>query len=387
MDKKLGYYICDGKEFASKIHACLYAESVKKPLQWIFNNREFENNDWKTEPIETLDQLYDARARELREKYDYLILSYSGGADSHNILMSFIRQNLLIDEIVVNTMDQGNSKYTIVDKNVIDPKHAASEHYLQTIPRLKEVENLIPRTKINILDLTQNLFDSFTNVGDASWILNKREGLNPLGATRFNYIHFNEIRKKFDKQKKIALVLGIEKPRTFIHSNGKFYMRFTDRATNLVTVAEHIQDYTNSSVEYFYWSPDACRLLTKQAHIIKRWLEAFPEKQHLWIGKSLTAEKYRLVHERLLRNILYTTWNDAWYQADKATSDWYSEFDHWFIDGHKGSTAHNIWLEGIRYLENRAASFVKIDAAGVKDGLTVYSHNFEIGEMRGLCTN
>jgi hypothetical protein len=385
MDKKLGYYLCDGKEFTSKIQACLYAEANNKALHWIFNNEAFKNNNWSVEPTETLDQLYDLRARDLREKYDYLILSYSGGADSHNILMSFIRQNLLIDEIVVNTMHEGNGQFTVVNKNIVDPKHAASEHYLQTLPRLKEVENLIPKTKISILDLTQNLFDSFTHVGDASWIMNKREGLNPLGSTRFNYIHFAEIRKKFDKNKKIALVLGIEKPRTFIHSNGKFYIRFTDRATNLVTVAEHIHDYTNSSVEYFYWSPDACRLLTKQAHVIKNWLEAFPQHQSLWQGKTLTAEKYRLVHERLLRTILYSTWDNNWFQSDKATSDWYSEFDHWFIDGHRGTLAHNIWLEGIKYVENHASSFVKIDAAGIKDGLTVYTHNYEIGQLKNLC--
>ena len=385
MDKNLGYYLCDSKEFTSKIQACLHAEKVNKPLTWIFNNHIFEKNDWKTEPIESLDSLYNQRARELREKYDYLILSYSGGADSLNILMSFIRQNLLIDEIIVNTMDKGNNKYTIINQNIRNPKHAASEHYLQTLPRLKEVENMIPRTKITIVDLTDNLFDSFTKAGDASWILDKREGLNPLGATRFNYIHFSEIRKKFDKDKKIALVLGIEKPRTFIHSNGNFYMRFTDRATNLVTVAEHIQNYTNSSVEYFYWSPDSCRLLTKQAHIIKRWLEAFPNNQHMWIGKTLTAKKYRLVHERLLRNILYTTWDDNWYQADKATKDWYSEFDAWFIDGHAGTNAHTIWLNGVKYLEENAKSFVKAGDDGIKDGLSVYSHNYEIGPMRNIC--
>ena len=126
-------------------------------------------------------------------------------------------------------------------------------------------------------------------------------------------------------------------------------------------------------------------MLTKQAHIIKRWLEAFPDKQHLWIGKTLTAEKYRLVHERLLRNILYTTWDDNWYQADKATKDWYSEFDAWFIDGHVGTNAHKIWLDGVRYLEENAKSFVKAGDDGIKDGLIVYSHNYEIGPMRNIC--
>lgn len=383
MDEKLGYYICNNKKFESKIQACLYAELKKLPVQWIFNNHIFDNFNWKIEPSLTLDQLYDLRAKELREKYDYIILSYSGGADSHNILMSFIRQNLFIDEIIVNTLDQGNKNFTIIDKNILDPKHAASEHYLQTIPRLKDAEKFIPKTKITILDLTKNLFESFTKVDDGSWIFNRREGVNPLGATRFNYIHFNEVRKNFDKGKKIGLLLGIEKPRTFIHKD-KFYIRFTDRAANLVTVAEHIEEYTNSNVEYFYWSPDSCSLLSKQAHTIKKWLENFPQYQPLWASNNFTTERFRLVHERILRTIIYSTWNDDWFQADKATKDWYSEFDSWFIEGYKNTKAHQIWLEGIKYLEKNASSFIITNRDGQKDGLRTYHYNYEIGDMKIL---
>jgi hypothetical protein len=381
IDKNLGFYLCDGKEFGSKIQACLHSVKVGKPVKWIFLNSFFDAVDWSKEPQETLDQLYDQRAREIREKYDYVILSYSGGADSHNILMSFIRQQLLIDEIIVNTMTKGNSRFTVVDTRIKDPAHAASEHELQTIPRLKEVENLIPRTKITILDLSDHLFSSLTSAGDASWVLDKREGLNPLGATRFNYIHFNDVRKNFDRNHKIALVLGIEKPRTYIGGDGNFYIRFTDRATNLVTVAEYYQEYTNSKVEYFYWSKDSTQILAKQGHVIKRWLTAFPQYQTLWQGATLTPERFRIVHERLLRSLLYTTWNDLWYQSDKATKDWYSEFDDWFIKGHEGNTAHQVWLEGLSYVQNNLSPYIKTDAAGKADGLISYSHDYCLGKF------
>jgi len=381
IDKNLGFYLCDGKEFGSKIQACLHSVNVGKPVKWIFLNSFFDLVDWTKEPQETLDQLYDRRAREIREKYDYVILSYSGGADSHNILMSFIRQQLLIDEIIVNTMTKGNSRFTVVDTRIKDPAHAASEHNLQTIPRLKEVENLIPKTKITILDLSDHLFSSLTSAGDASWVLDKREGLNPLGATRFNYIHFNDVRKNFDRNHKIALVLGIEKPRTYIGSDGNFYIRFTDRATNLVTVAEYYQEYTNSKVEYFYWSKDSTQILAKQGHVIKKWLMAFPQYQTLWQGATLTPERFRIVHERLLRSLLYTTWNDSWYQSDKATKDWYSEFDDWFIKGHEGNTAHHVWLEGLSYVQNNLSPYIKLDAAGKADGLISYSHDYCLGKF------
>jgi len=381
INPKLGYYTCNGQTFDSKIQAYLYGAQVKQKVEWNFNNDLFNKHDWTIEPEETLDQLYNARARQLREQYDYIILSYSGGADSHNILMSFIRQGLHIDEIVVNTMEKANSKFTVVNPTILNPEHAAAEHRLNTVPRLKEVEHLIPRTKINILDLSDNLFQSLEVAGNASWVLDKREGLNPLGATRFNYIHFSEVRKRFDREKTIALILGIEKPRTMIIGN-KFYTRFSDRSANIVTVAEHIKEYDNSTVEFFYWSPECLPLLTKQAHVIKRWLEADPAKQKLWTLDSVNR-LYRTVHERILRSLLYTTWDNNYWQADKATKDWYSEFDTWFIEGYKGTKANDIWWEGINYVKNNLPTFMlNYNKDRQADGLLILGHSYYIGDMK-----
>lgn len=381
INPKLGFYTCNGQTFDSKIQAYLYGAQVKQRVEWNFNNDLFNKHDWTIEPEETLDQLYNARARQLREQYDYIILSYSGGADSHNILMSFIRQGLHIDEIVVNTMEKANSKFTVINPTVLNPEHAAAEHRLNTIPRLKEVEHLIPRTKINILDLSDNLFQSLETAGNASWVLDKREGLNPLGATRFNYIHFSEVRKRFDREKTIALILGIEKPRTMIIGN-KFYTRFSDRSANIVTVAEHIKEYDNSTVEFFYWSPECLPLLTKQAHVIKRWLETDPAKQKLWTLDSVNR-LYRTVHERILRTLLYTTWDNNFWQADKATKDWYSEFDTWFIEGYKGTKANDIWWEGINYVKNNLPTFMlNYNKDRQPDGLLILGHSYFIGNMK-----
>lgn len=382
IDKKLGYYICNGKEFDSKIMACLYSVDVKKPLEWDFNNKVFESYNWAIEPSETLDELYNLRARELRQKYDYIIISYSGGSDSHNALMSFIRQGLHVDEIVVNTMMKGAEKFTELDPNNKTNKNAAAEYVLQTLPRLREIQNLIPKTKISVIDFTDHLFNSLEKVGDASWILNKREQANIAGATRFNYIHFNEIRKKFDKDKKIALIVGLEKPRTFVKDN-HFCLAFNDRAANIITVAEHIKEYPNSTVEFFYWSPDAVKIIAKQVHIIKRWLEAFPENRRYWDLDLITdtyPKTFRLIHERILRTLIYTTWDNNWYQADKAVKDWYSEFDAWFYEGYKDTRSFHVWKEGLKYIEENAGSYVRFEN-GVADGLTTMVHTYIVGKM------
>jgi hypothetical protein len=380
INKKLGYYRCGTFEFDSKIQACIYATRISQPVTWHFNEDIFEKYNWGAEPVESLDLLYDLRTKELRETYDYIMISYSGGADSHNIVESFLRQGLHIDELVINTMEKANKKFTDINRNNINPENAAAEHHLQTMPRLKEIQQRSPKTKITILDMTDYLLNSWLAVGDASWVMDKREGLNPLNVTRFNYIHFSDVRKQFDKDKKIALILGVEKPRTFIHTNGKFYIRFTDRATNIITIAEHIKEYPNAVVEYFYWSPDSIRILCKQAHVIKKWLEANPEKQKLWFHKNMTAETYRLIHERALRPLIYSNWDNTWYQADKATKDWYSEFDSWFINGYAGTKQHNVWKEGIDYVKQNAKNFLNTEH-GYPDGLQIFAYNFPIGKM------
>jgi hypothetical protein len=385
INKSLGFYKVDGLEFDSKILACIHATKFNKKVEWCFNNDIFDRYPWHIEPAESLDQLYDRRSKELREKYDYIIISYSGGADSHNVVESFLRQGLHIDELLINTMSEGNGNFmTISENNKSSHNAAASEHVLQTIPRLKEIQNRSPRTKITIVDLTKFLFSFFDQHGDASWVETKREGLNPLNVTRYNYLYFSEVRKKFDKDKKIAIVVGVEKPRTFIHSkDNNFYIRFNDRAANIASVNDFVKEYPNSKVEYFYWSPDSVALICKQAHVIKRWLEINAQYRDLWVGKTLSKEVFRLVHERVLRTLMYSTWKEEWFQADKSTKDWYSEFDSWFIQGHANTKTHAIWLEGLKYVEQNAANFLNVKN-NQTDGLMMFNHDYKIGPMASI---
>jgi hypothetical protein len=383
INKKLGYYLCDGLEFESKIQACLHSVKYEKPVEWIFNDLEFNKHDWTIEPSEDLDTLYDRRAKELREKYDYLILSYSGGSDSHQILMSFINQNLLLDEIIINTLEKGWKDYTVLNPKNTSSFNSGAEHYLQTLPRLKEVQHLIPRTKITICDLTDDVYNSLLKVGDASWVLEKREALNPIGITRFNYVYFDEVKRRFDKQKKIGMVLGVEKPKSIIYKN-KFWIRFNDRAANMVTIIDHMRDYDNSVLEYFYWSPDSVPIMIKQGHVIKRWLESNPSVQKFWDSSQTDYKTIRFYHERLLRPVVYpTTWNDDWFQVDKAVNDWYSEFDNWFIEGSAGTKAGAIWKEGVSYVRDSLRPYVKNNPdTNIPDGLQMFTKRYLIGDFK-----
>lgn len=377
---RIGFYICDGKNFSSKIQALMHSKATGKPVEWNFNDKVFAFHNWTVEPESSLEELYDLRARQLRQRYDYLILSYSGGADSHNMLMSFIRQGLHVDEILINTMEKASNNFAVLDHGAINPENAPAEYQLQIVPRLKEIVWQIPKTKITVTDLSDFIFSSFEDAGDASWVLSKKERINPVGTTRYNYLYFNEVRKNFDRDKKIALVMGIEKPKVHIDGN-RLYMVFLDRVVNTASVVDHFWEYTNSSIEFFYWSPDCVPMMIKQGHVIKKWLELNPQLQSDWHKDNITPEKSRRFQEKLLKTLLYSNWDNNWFQVDKAINDWDSEFDNWFIRNYRDTKAYRVWEEGVNYIKTELAGFHNIQY-GRPDGLRFFSKRYDLGPIK-----
>tara|TARA_Y200000002_G_scaffold365449_1_gene355395 strand:+ start:31262 stop:32458 length:1197 start_codon:yes stop_codon:yes gene_type:complete len=380
--KQLGYYTCDSKIFTSKIHACIHATQTKKDLQWHFNDEVFDNFPWHIEPHETLDDLYFQRAKQLREKYDYICLAFSGGGDSNNILEAFLRQGLFIDEVVTNVMEDLNHM-TTVNPYEINNWNEGAEYKLQTEGRLKELHKRSPNTKISVIDLSTGLFNLFNSYGDAGWIEKTRERMNPSGFMRHNFLHMAEIRKRFDKDKKICMLLGIEKPRTYIKGN-TFKMCFSDKACNIATVSEFVEDYDNTAIEYFYWSPEGAPIIAKQCHVIKKFIEGNPNYMRYWKPKNIGEiwSNHRKYHERILRPLIYnSTWADNFWQANKSTKDWYSEIDDWFWTNHKDSKEHAIWRAGLDYVKENAKDWMM---PGDVEGLKGFLKAYEIGEMNPI---
>jgi hypothetical protein len=119
------------------------------------------------------------------------------------------------------------------------------------VPRLKEIHNMLPRTKITVLDVSDSILTSLDNK-EENWVLNRREGISVGMVFRYNHFYFSEVRKQFDKNLKICVIIGIDKPRTHIQDN-MFYVRFSDTAVNLSSIVDH-NEYPNAKMEYFYWN-------------------------------------------------------------------------------------------------------------------------------------
>lgn len=371
MNKKLGYYLCDGQEFESKIQCYLHAsKNNNNNIQWLFNNDVFNRYNFSNEPEMSLDALYDRRARELRERYSYLVLSYSGGADSHNILMSFFRQGLHIDEIVTNWFFEGTDNFVVEDTRIRHAWNQNAEYMLNAKEKLEWISTNMPRTKITVWDCTRDVLTYYLKSNDPSWVLNAKDTLNPGGHQRFNYFHVKELRKTVDALLNVGIIIGTDKPICTI-DNGKLYLHFNDKIANNTPINNSFMEYTNTALEFFYWDPDCTDMLAKQAHTVLKFLNANPKYRAMWNNREWF---FRDAQESILRTLIYTTWDRNWFQVSKPTKDWDCEFDSWFFDNPQFSRAKENWDRGLIYLLD--------NIAGIKRGFApINSPKYYIGDI------
>lgn len=328
----------------------MYSALSRQTVSWHFNNEVFDQYPWDQEPESSLDELYDRRARQIREEYDYVMLSYSGGSDTHNILESFLRQNLFIDEVVTNWSLDASEKYLVFDHNEKSSWNINAEFKLNAVEKLNYIKNKSPNTKITVNDTSRALIDSFLSADDASWVQKKREVLNPNGTNNFNFTYFKSIRETFDRGRKIALIVGLDKPKIKINDN-QLYLLFIDKIANIISVQDHIEDYPNAEPVLFYWSPHSCDILAKQAHTMLKYINANPKYKSLF--ETPPTYEARNMQEHVTKHVVYTTWNTEWFQTHKARSDWHCELDDWFIHGWQGTREHAVWLQGLDYVASK----------------------------------
>lgn len=362
MFDELGYYKCEGKMFDTKLQALLYANPKNLPVEWVFNNEVFDSYKWSKEPELSLDTLYDLRARQIREEYDYVILSYSGGSDSNNILESFLRQGLLIDEIITSWALNAGSKFIVKDPTVKEPWNNNAEFYLHTSNRLNYIKNKSPRTKITMIDSSQTIIDSLIDGKDATWVQNKNDVFNATGAFQYNPLYCKEVRKRFDKMTKIAYVIGTDKPKLKIVGD-RLFLYFIDKSAGIIPLKENIVEYSNVVPVFFYWSPNTTDLICKQSHTVLKYIKSNPVAKPVWESNDLYH--LRVAQEKLLRNIIYTTWDENYFQTNKPLNDWNCEMDYWFTKGWQGTNEYNLWLDGLKNL----APLISNYTISQKDGL------------------
>ena len=330
---KFGFYQVGEFKSYSKVEAIELSNKIKKPVHWNFNDEVFSAYDWKIEPLQNLKDLYAARARQIRERYDYIVLWWSGGADSYTMLRAFVDNGIHVDELATFHNHGGDGSWDT---------YLNSEVKRMAIPVAEKILEQSPTTKFRLVDHLDYQKDLYTKDDNRFDFLYKANAIFSPNQLARRYIREQEkdYLDLFAAGKKVCFVWGMDKPRV-TKSYGKFAINFVDIVDNSVNPLTQLMDRDWEHDEFFYWSPDSCDLLCKQAHVVARYLKNIPKEDYSsrWLSEkenvlgftNLGTKTLYLTNDGLHR-IVYPDWHPDNYSSGK--HDFllmWSPRDEWFL--------------------------------------------------------
>jgi hypothetical protein len=316
--RKYGFYLYDNKLFPlltrAMDHAVVKSDRIPQ-ISFIFNNDIYSKIDLKIDPPFTLKELYRQRAQQLRETYDYLILLYSGGADSDNVLQTFLSEGIFLDEV--------RSYYPVSLAENLDPipdvNHPLGllfEYKLALLPKLKKLEKISPKTKINIIDTTEYTKQHYTENFLSDQVHNFRINHQLFLVIKAYQIveTLNEYCEKSNLGR-VGVIYGAERVRPFL-MNDSLCFKFDEYAFSGVQNSIYLENSRWYSPELFYWTRDCPLIPIKQMHEIKKAMQTNRELYEAIVHPS-GYSRTRIVRGRqdtLINNIIYPHWDNTTYQ-------------------------------------------------------------------------
>jgi len=274
MEKNRGYWSVDNQFYTNKVRAIVAAQQRNldyEAISFHYNDEWWDQIDWSIEPDESLQELYIQRARQLREKYETLILRFSGGADSTNILRTFVENDIKLDVVSINMWYQEGVDPWIQPSN-IEKRDIAIPFATQLKEQGADFELVI-----------SNFSSTFASIGnDPDWILN-------IDAPRFTSIDISAHKAistpeyaKWNRPS-TAVITGIDKPQIWCRNEKIWYFAISD-------VLHTMHHKSNEMIqEPFYWTADFPELIVKQCHSSKNYYQHHLDKLVVGSGTALTA--------------------------------------------------------------------------------------------------
>ena len=344
---RFGYYKVGDKKTYSKLEAIeLHDRTGIHPI-WEFNSAEFSCYDWSKEPSESLAELYRNRAQQIRNKYDYLVLFFSGGADSTNILDVFIKNNIKLDEVASFWSYDGDKSYD---------SHFSAEISKVAIPRMRG----LPHIKHRLIDLSEIMNQIYIKKEVFfNWIYFMNSHFSPNNYVRSHLRKLiPEYKKLIDEGKSVCFIWGAEKPRLHQIEN-KYCVRFQDLIDN--SVSPYLQQFSMPGEfdELFYWSPEFTKGIIKQSHIIMKYLKFaeitsldFTEcNQKYYYGATTRDGKTFYLLPDGINRLLYEDWNIKTFSVGKPKSTILSERDSWFFKTLAWNNSTKNYFTGLKKLD------------------------------------
>lgn len=318
------YYASDASLFHSKIAAIEHNLRTNANLWYYYHDDVYKTVDWKTEPIPSLAHLYKEQALRLREKYEYLVLCYSGGYDSTNILETFFYNNIKIDKIVVVGA-------TSQDAFSGDDSNRNGELYANAYPYLE---------KLGLTSITQMIDYStmFNKIENFSMSQYGDDWINHTGAWLSPHHWFWRDLERFVVpssigSKKTGIIFGRDKPHLREHNTFTF-------SDSVLSAYGNVSSTSYSDRINFYWDPTFPQILVKQLHVIKRVRDAAGSER-------MGTQQNQIFGNVDTNSIIYDLKQPLVYKSPKSRSLVLSGRDSFLLKTHS-SPIHQRYTAGLR---------------------------------------
>lgn len=375
---KKGVYRVGACAYTNKFEACMALNKIpgKHYLHWDYHEHVFDKMPWTVEPPVDIRELYKQRALQLREQYDHLVLFYSGGADSHTILQTFINNDIKIDEVFVYGAFKAEEKVIGSLGWSREPGYYTREVINITKPVLKELQKR-QNFKITIWDWTDKTLEVLKNP-DWFWEVGTRYAPDTIPR---QYLHeaFRHSDRFEGKGKKVGFVFGIDKPRLLRDDHSVYFAFIDTMLTTAVGNNSDIQGRYWENDEYFYWTPDLPEIVVKQSHLIYNFLKKTNRLSELNHSKNL-ATFHAADYHQMIHPLIYPDWDVNTWQIKKSTSTVTDEFGKWFFDLAPTESKQQ-WKNGLVELE-RLLGKQHFNNNSVWGGIVgAYSKLYKIGNL------
>ena len=359
------YYSVGDRIFHHKIDAVMQSAKDSLPVEWHFHKEIFKSIDWTQEPETSLDDFYRIRAQQIRDSYDYVVILCSGGADSTNVINTFLNNKIMPDEVIASAPMEGLRDYKF---NSTDTSHTntISETIYAQIPLMQEIASKYPSLKITLHDYFQDML----SYKPEEWLYTCEDWIHPSSAARYNFEKHKHLKDLAESGKRIAFVYGIDKPVIVKWKDNHLYSFLTDLTVNVPRPAFN-QQYPNVDNVLFYWTPDLPLMMVKQAHVVAHWMfknENARPLSYMYDHNRMvneTFEEQRARHSKYERSIvpaIYPSTCRKVFQAEKPESLFLGEHDNWFYKHHSSVKALDMMVSDVRNF------FKKIDSQHINRG-------------------
>jgi len=254
----------------------------------------FDSFDWSIEPNESWEELLKQRAQMIRDSYSHVALSYSGGSDSHIILETFLKNDIKLDELIINKDSISGTKLLNVeiDQWAINTAKLLSSDIKITIRQYEHIDNFFEEVS------EKRIFEN--------------------GGILVPDV-FGTLQRTYIPQDNSILINGTSEPNIHLdNTTNRYYI-------NMYDTDGYLNSFLQPNVIPFFTDPQFPQLHSKQCHIMKNLFRR--SKFHVDINKDFNYYKTLIIKLTRSTDRLLMYKQSPFFDKDKDRKD-HSIFGH-----------------------------------------------------------